>query len=61
MKSEMDFETAEIYNGIGQQIMKLSLDTSQKSSLNRISAGIYTLILKTKTHSKVLRLIKNKN
>lgn len=58
IKSEMDFETAEIYNGIGQQIMMLSLDSSQKLNLNRISSGVYTLILKTKTHSKVLRLIK---
>ena len=58
IKSEMDFETAEIYNVIGQQIMMLSLDSSQKLNLNRISSGVYTLILKTKTHSKVLRLIK---
>ena len=61
IQSEIDFETAELYNTIGQKIMKLSLDTSQKIDLSSVSYGVYNLILKAKKNTKAIKLIKQWN
>ena len=59
--SQTNFETLEIYNVLGQSLLKINLDNSNQSNINisKFNSGVYTFKFMKQGMFKTIKVIKN--